>query len=65
MKRYVEKFVILYIDQVCDDLELLLKQKVFCIFDVFKVYEDKELFLYMEEKGIKVIFVFVVCIDRF
>lgn len=64
MKRYVEKFVIPYIDQVRDDLELPLKQKAHCIFDVFKAHQDKELLSYMEEKGIKVIFVPAACTDR-
>lgn len=57
MKRYVEKVIIPYIDQVCDDLDLPLKQKAICIFDVYKAHQDKALLSYMEEKGIKVIFV--------
>lgn len=64
MKRYVEKVIIPYIDQVRDDLDLPLKQKALCIFDVYKAHQDKELLSYMEEKEIKVVFVPAACTDR-
>lgn len=64
MKRYVEKVIIPYIDQVRDDLDLPLKQKALCIFDVYMAHQDKELLSYVEEKGIKVVFVPAACTDR-
>lgn len=46
------------------DLDLPPKQKALCISDVYKANQDKELLTYMDEKGIKVVFVPVACTDR-
>lgn len=52
MKRYREKVILPYIEQAL------------CISDVYKGNQDKELLTYMDEKGIKVVFVPVACTDR-
>lgn len=62
MKRYREKVIVPYIEQVI--LIYLQKQKALCISDVYKANQDKELLTYMDEKGIKVVFVPVACTDR-
>lgn len=64
MKRYRQKVNLPYIEQVRADLDLPPKQKAFCISDVYKANQDKELLTYMDEKGIKVVFVPVACTDR-
>lgn len=64
MKRYVEKVILPYIKQVCDDLDFPQKQKALCTFDVYKAQQDKELLTYMREKGITVVFVPAACTDR-
>lgn len=64
MKRYRKKVIVPYIEQVRADLDLPPKQKALCISDVYKANQDKELLTYMDEKGIKVVFVPVACTDR-
>lgn len=60
----MENVILSFIEQVRDDLDLLLKQKALCIFDVYRPHQDKKLLTYMEEKGIKVVFVPAACKDR-
>lgn len=61
IKKYVEKVIQPYIEHVRNDLNLHLKQKAFCTFDVYKAYQDKALLTNMEENGIKVVFVHATC----
>jgi dihydropteroate synthase len=63
MKRYVEHIIVPYIEHVRDEFDLPLKQKALCIFDVYKAHQDKSLLSFMEEKGIKVVFVPASCTD--
>ena len=64
MYHYVEKVIVPYVERVRDELDLPLRQKALCIFDVFKAHQDKCVLNALEDKGIKVVFVPAACTDR-
>ena len=64
MCRYMEKVIVPYVERVRDELDLPLRQKALCIFDVFKAHQDKCVLNALEDKDIKVVFVPAACTDR-
>ncbi|KAK3098237.1 hypothetical protein FSP39_017476 [Pinctada imbricata] len=64
MRRYVERVIVPYVDKIKEELDLPLKQKALCVFDVFKAHQDKGLLKLLEENDIKVVFVPAACTDR-
>lgn len=64
MLRYIEKVISPYVDSVREELDLPLRQKALCIFDVYKAHRGQELLDMMTKFGIKVVFVPGACTDR-
>lgn len=48
----MKKVILPYIEQVKDDLDLPLKQKSLCIFDVFRAQISDEIMDFLKEKSI-------------
>lgn len=64
MQSYFEEIIISYIERVRrDEFDLPLRQKALCIFYINKAHQDNSLLNFMEEEGIKVVFVTAACTD--
>lgn len=62
--RSVKKVILPYIEQVKDDLDLPLKQKSLCIFDVFRAQISDEIMDFLKEKFIIPVMVPANCTDK-
>lgn len=60
----MKKVILPYIEQVKDDLDLPLKQKSLCIFDVFRAQISDEIMDFLKEKSIIPVMVPANCTDK-
>ena len=64
MKRFVEKVIIPYVDNVNYEYDLPLVQTALCIFDVYQTHRGEELLQLLGKNNIRVVYVPASCTDQ-
>ena len=60
---FVKRIIIPYIETIRDELDLPLRQRALCIFDIFKAHQGEELPDILKKHNIQIVYVPASCTD--